>query len=370
MKFERICIIGTGLIGGSLALAFRRNQIGSFFTGVDRAETVAAVTEAGIFDQGLPIEQLNQAVKDADLIVLATPIQHILAILPQVAAHARPGCVVTDVGSTKGEITRLAEKVLPPEIYFIGGHPMAGSEKASFRAADPLLFENCFYILTPAKNTPEPVVQSFAAIIEKIGAKTLSLDAAEHDQIAAGISHLPQLLAVGLVNLIARYNQNNSYYLKMAAGGFRDMTRIASSPYSIWEDICNSNQQNIAEMMTELIGELEKLRDMFEQPELSTDKLGTIFDHAARTRLCIPKDTKGFINPLYDLRVAVEDKPGVIARMSAICFEHNINIRDIEVLKVRLLEGGTIRLSFDTEKDRQQATDLLQADGFECRVLE
>ena len=114
MKFERICIIGTGLIGGSLALAFRRNNIGSFVTGVDRAETAAGAVEAGIFDRGLPIEQLPLAVIDADLIILATPIQHILAVLPQVAAHARQACLVTDVGSTKGEITRLAEKVLPP----------------------------------------------------------------------------------------------------------------------------------------------------------------------------------------------------------------------------------------------------------------
>ncbi|MCK5738318.1 prephenate dehydrogenase/arogenate dehydrogenase family protein, partial [bacterium] len=278
--------------------------------------------------------------------------------------------LITDVGSTKGEITRLAEKIVPPEINFIGGHPMAGSEKASFRAADPLLFENCFYILTPSQNTADAVTQSFAAIVEKIGAKTLILDAAEHDRIAAGISHLPQLLAVGLVNLVARYNQENPYYLKMAAGGFRDMTRIASSPYSIWEDICNTNQPNIAGMLTELIKELEKLRDTFEEPELPTEKLAVIFEHAARTRLSIPKDTKGFINPLYDLRVAVEDKPGMISRMSTICFENNINIRDIEVLKVRLLEGGTIRLSFDSEKDRQHATNLLVADGFECRIVE
>ncbi|MCK5739202.1 prephenate dehydrogenase/arogenate dehydrogenase family protein, partial [bacterium] len=100
MKFERICIIGTGLIGGSLALAFRRNNIGRYFTGVDVPETVAATVAAGFFERGLPIEQLNEAVKDADLIILATPIVRILAVLPQVVAFARPGCLITDVGST------------------------------------------------------------------------------------------------------------------------------------------------------------------------------------------------------------------------------------------------------------------------------
>jgi prephenate dehydrogenase len=256
----------------------------------------------------------------------------------------------------------IAAEVYSSKQYFIGGQPMAGSEKSGFDAADPFLFENCFYILTPQSSAPTEIVDELAGLLAEIGAKILLLDAGVHDRIAAGVSHLPQMLAVALVNYINQCNEQQPHFLQLAAGGFRDMTRIASSPFDMWEDVCRTNDEQILSFLDQFIRYLTDFRNQFEINYLKKQ-----FDDAARIRLSIPRDTKGFINPNYDIAVVVDDKPGVIARMATTLAEKNINIRDIEVLKVRLLEGGTIRLSFETEQDRETAMKLLSEIGFECR---
>lgn len=368
MNFQKICIIGTGLIGSSLALAFRRHQIGEFIWGVDKSEIIDSLEKSNIVDQVAPLTELVHIIPQADLIILAAPIKHILNLIPRISEMAAPGTLVTDVGSTKQQIVRVARMFFHSGVTFLGGHPMAGSERSGHLAADPFMFENCYYVLTPTIDTPLDVVNSFSNIIEKIGAKVLLLDAAVHDRIAASVSHLPQILAVSLVNLLRTYQQKNPYYLKMAAGGFRDMTRIASSPFSIWEDICESNKSNISQLIDKFIAELEMMKQYFKDDHVPVDMLGNYFEAAARTRLSIPHDTKGFLKPLFDLTVVVRDEPGVIAKISSICYDKGINIRDIEVLKVRLWEGGTIRLAFETEPDRLNARRLLESLDFECHI--
>ncbi len=367
MDLKRICIVGTGLIGGSLALAFKRHKIGEQIVGVDRPEICDQLKRAEIVDQAVALDNIQEVIPTSDLIILATPIQQILNLLPEIARFTKSDCLVTDVGSTKKEIVSKAGELFQNGAFFLGGHPMAGSAYKGFMAADPFLFENCYYILTPGCTVPDRILSAFSMIIEKIGAKVLLLDAELHDRIAASISHLPQILAVTLVNLAAKLDQENPYYLKMAAGGFRDMTRIASSPFTIWEDICNSNQNNILELVDGFIAELEAVKKYLQHRPVDKDQLAAYFETAARTRLSIPHDTKGFFIPLFDLRVVVHDEPGVIAKISTACYQEGINIRDIEVLKVRLWEGGTIRLAFESEKDRQSAKRILENLGFECR---
>ncbi|OQX85773.1 hypothetical protein B6D60_07330 [candidate division KSB1 bacterium 4484_87] len=362
MSFSNICIIGCGLIGGSLLSAFRRKNIGERLLCVDFPRTLERIKKMGLADDLFSPDNLSAAVVQADLIFLATRIKTIEELLPEIVKYSRHGVVITDVGSTKKNVVNIAGKFLPPEQYFIGGHPMAGAEKSGIEAADPFLFENCFYILTPEENTPQTKVNQLAGILGEIGAKVLVLDAETHDRIAAGVSHLPQMLAVSLVNFINRCNEKQPHYLQLAAGGFRDMTRIASSPFDMWEDICRTNEREIVSFLDEFIKYLTDFRDRFQVNSLKKQ-----FEDAARIRLSIPRDTKGFINPNYDIAVVVDDKPGVIARMATVLSENDINIRDIEVLKVRLLEGGTIRLSFETENDREQAMKLLSTIGFECR---
>ncbi len=229
---DRPCvgIIGLGVIGGSLAMALKRKVPAAKVLGVDEKDIAAHAKALGAVDVALGKEEVDECVASVDVAVLATPIAEIVRLLPRVAAAARPGTIVTDVGSSKRAIVQRAEEVFAADRYFVGGHPMAGSERQGLPAADPLLFENAVWVLTPARRTPAAVVRSLGGLLERVGAKVLIASPALHDRVAAAVSHLPQLLAVALVNMVARHQEDTPHVLKLAAGGFRDMTRIATSP--------------------------------------------------------------------------------------------------------------------------------------------
>lgn len=360
--FKRIAIVGVGLIGGSLAAAFKRKQVDLELAGVSSPRNIAAALSAGLLDRGYPREELPEALKGADLVVLCTPIDTILQLLPQVAAHAEQNAVVTDVGSTKSRIVKRAAELFGNGPFFVGGHPMAGSEKRGIEAADPFLFENATWVLTPADGVRTKQTAALSDLLREVGAQVLLMDPNLHDEIAAAVSHLPQLLAVALMNFAGRRNQENPFYLRLAAGGFRDMTRIASSPYEIWSDILKTNSKNIVNAIDGFIETLTNVREL-----VGADALQAEFELAARNRLSIPKDTRGFLRPHFDISVVVEDKPGVIAAISGDLAAAGINIKDIEVLKVREGEGGTLRLAFETEEDRANALQVLSRAGFEAR---
>jgi len=227
---------------------------------------------------------------------------------------------------------------------------------------DPLLFENTVYVLTPSNHLPRDLTQNLGYLIENIGSKVLFLTPTMHDKIAAAVSHVPQLLAVTLVNMVARHQADSSHFLKLAAGGFRDMTRIASSPYEIWEDIIYTNQDEMLFFLEEYIDCLQTTRHKLEEKDMAKE-----FQDAARNRLSIPCDTKGFLSPNFDLSVRVEDKPGEIADISGVLAKEEINIKDIEVLKVREGDAGIIRLSFETDQMRKQAKKRLEGIGYYTR---
>ncbi|MBU1036174.1 prephenate dehydrogenase/arogenate dehydrogenase family protein, partial [bacterium] len=163
------------------------------------------------------------------------------------------GCLVTDTGSTKGQVVERANEALSKDIFFIGGHPMAGSEKCGIESANPHLFQDRTYILTPTKKSNLIVIEKIFSLIKMIDANRLILDPLEHDRIVGAVSHLPQIIAVSLINTIGELalRGNNNNYFKAIGEGFKDMTRITSSPYKIWEDICETNQENILKMIQE-----------------------------------------------------------------------------------------------------------------------
>ncbi|NIR51146.1 prephenate dehydrogenase/arogenate dehydrogenase family protein [candidate division KSB1 bacterium] len=297
----------------------------------------------------------------AQLVILAIPIRGILDLLPKIGENVNDGTLITDVGSTKEEIVNSAHKSLPNSVHFLGGHPMTGSEKRGLPHADPLLFENAVYVLTDNQQLPSELTDKFVELIRAIGAQVLFMSAKQHDRIAAVVSHLPQLLAVTLMKYASNINNNqNSTCLKLAAGGFRDMTRIASSPYEVWRDILVTNADNIRASIARFHEELTFMEGL-----LHTSELQDIFDEAAKNRLSIPRDTRGFLNSHYDISVVVEDKPGVIADISTALAEEELNIKDIEILKVREGEAGTMRLAFESEGDREQAIELLENYGYQ-----
>ena len=191
--------------------------------------------------------------KRQDVVILATPVKTILDLLPKINSFLKKGCLVTDTGSTKTQIVNRANKVLSKDVHFIGGHPMAGSEKYGINSADPHLFLEKTYILTPTNKSNLVALEKTFSIIRMIGAKRLISDPLDHDRIVGAVSHLPQIMAVSLINMINTFTQeeDNNNYFKSIGGGFKDMTRIASSPYKIWEDVYKTNQENILKMIQE-----------------------------------------------------------------------------------------------------------------------
>jgi len=366
--YSTISIVGLGLIGGSLALALRRSGFPGRILGVSRPETCAEASRLGAVDESFGYEEIVEAASRSDLVVLASPIGVILEHLKALGASGAklaPGLVVTDVGSTKREINRMARESLPPRALFIGGHPLAGSEQRGLGAADPFLFQNAYYVLTPLPDVPLDAVTRLASLLGATGARVVVLSAEDHDRVAATISHLPQLLAVSLVRFLDDLGDNREHGLHLAAGGFRDMTRIASSPFSVWRDILATNKDVVSRVLDRF---LDRTRRALE--DLEPGALEKEFGSAAATRGEIPRDTKGFLHRLWDVLVVVEDRPGMIAEIAAPLAARGINIKDIEVLKVREGEAGTLRLAFSSQDEARAAIAELGSAGIEARLRE
>ncbi len=358
-----IAIVGVGLIGGSLGLAFKRLGIGREIIGISRAETLQEARALNVIDSGYEYDEMDNGVKRSDLVFLCSPIVRILEQLPAVVQAASPGCIITDVGSTKGAIVACAERVAREDVHFVGGHPMAGSEKSGVGAADPFLFENALYVLAPASGVPDKTVDALAALVQCLGARSMRMDAETHDRVAATVSHLPQMMATTLVGLVGRLNEADGLPLQMAAGGFRDLTRIASSPFAMWRDICQTNAGPIREMIDAYLYALAAMREKVDREALSED-----FDYANRIRGEIPRDSKGFLHPLHEILLVAEDKPGIIADVASRLSTEGINIEDIEVLKVREGEGGTIRMGFGQQEEAERSVDILRDAGYQVRL--
>ena len=245
MSRTRVAILGLGLIGGSLGLALR--QVGSEQVEVTgfarRAITGELALQMGAVD--ILADTPQAAVQDADFVFLCTPVLQMLPMAETVLPAMKPGAVLTDVGSTKGWFVKKIRSLLPPHIHYIGGHPMAGRERSGMEAAQADLFRDKWFIFTPLPDTPPDLMQRLRQLIQLTGAKTAELDERTHDQVTAVISHVPHVVAAGLVQLL-RKQSDPALTARFIGGGFRDTTRIASSDADMWADICMTNGENIA----------------------------------------------------------------------------------------------------------------------------
>lgn len=260
-SFNKITIIGVGLIGGSFGFALKEKKPNFKIVGIDKKEIIEKAIARGAIDEGTV--NLKEGIKEADIVIIATPVKTIINILTQINPFLKRGCLVTDTGSTKGQIVERADKVLSKDIFFIGGHPMAGSEEYGIESANPHLFQDRTYILTPTKKSNLIAIEKIFSLIKMIGANRLILNPLEHDRIVGAVSHLPQIIAVSLINMVSELIQkeNNNNYFKAVGEGFKDMTRIASSPYKVWEDICCTNKEIILEMIQEFRNYLGVIED-------------------------------------------------------------------------------------------------------------
>lgn len=358
-----ITIYSVGLLGGSLGLALKQSGYKGRIVGLSSSSAVAEALALGCIDEGYGYDKLSEIVKQSDLLFLCSPINTIIDTIKTLSGMDLPkGLVVTDVGSTKHDIVEVS-KLLPAGVNFIGGHPMAGSEKSGPSASDPFLFQNAIYVLSAFTENATDLENSFAQFLQKyLGCRTLYLNPSVHDKIAATVSHVPHLLAVALVLLARQTEEIIPGTLTLAAGGFRDMTRIASSSYSMWHDVLTTNKQAIETQLDsyiEILGGIKR--------SLQEGSLNDAFGCSRETRSRISITGKGFINPLSEILVHAKDQPGFIASLSKLLADKNINIKDIEVVKVREGEGGTIRLAFESSEISRKAIAALAENGFSAR---
>ncbi len=265
--FKHVCVVGCGLIGGSFALSLRRAGFTGRITTCGGKRAPKLAVERGVVDA---IEESfdRGAVCDADLIYLAAPIGAIIDFLRTKSKQIRPGSIITDAGSAKVEICRAARESLPAGVTFIGGHPMAGSEHTGVEYARADLFDRATYALMFEQGIDEVRFHWFKSLIESIGARVLIADPEAHDAAVALISHLPQLVASALATMLSGQRDcevaDRELARRLAATGWRDMTRLADSAWSVWRDICLTNQPNISNALGSLIAELQSLKDALE----------------------------------------------------------------------------------------------------------
>lgn len=268
-EFQRIAILGTGLIGGSFGLAVRRAAPEVRVVGWDRPDVLKAAGARGAIEVG--VTDLAEAVAGADLVYVALPVGATLEVLPQLARHVMPHALVTDACSVKAAIVRAAAEHFRGAAHFLGGHPLAGKEVAGIEHADAELFRGTRYALIAAKENADPRVARFAGLLEAIGAEPVWLNAEAHDRAVAFISHLPQLAAVALAGVLRDATDHSGLPLVLAGPGARDTLRLAGSPYALWRDICLANRENIAAAMDQMAQALDHLRARLASRELQEE---------------------------------------------------------------------------------------------------
>lgn len=280
--FKKISIIGLGLIGGSLGMKIKQEKISLEVIGVARRkQTIKTAIKKKAIDRGTL--DIKIGVKDADLIIVCTPVGDIVNLVKKILPFLKPNCIITDVGSTKLKIVEEIEKILPENIYFLGGHPIAGSEKAGIENATSSVFENSLYIITPGKCKNKKVINLLKKFIIKLGAKPKILSPKEHDYYLARISHFPHILAATIVNTL-KISKESKELINLApyGKGFKDTTRIAESPSHLWVDIVLSNREEILKAISSFEKQLCLIKKFIKEKDRK--KLQNTFDNASEIR--------------------------------------------------------------------------------------
>lgn len=279
--FDSVCIVGVGLIGGSFGIAIRERKLAKQVVGaVRRQETINAAFQKGAVDNATT--NLEEAARGADLILLAPPVGQMKSLCEELLPIIKAGAIVTDVGSTKAEVVAQCAPIFGTKAHFIGGHPMAGSERTGVEYAKGSLFEKAIWILTPTHSTPAPELEKLKAFVAALGATPIILDPQTHDQLLAVTSHIPHITAAALVRLFNQTHDNHEVVAQLIAGGWRDSTRVAAGSPEMWRDICLANAEPITENLDVLILELQNLRNLLQ--EKNEDEMRDWFNDAALTR--------------------------------------------------------------------------------------
>lgn len=361
----RVLIAGLGLIGGSLALNLtsHTNHIVLGYDGDEKTRQYAK-------DKNVVHEVYTdyiEAVQKAEVVILACPVSVTCQLIDQLNdIELTKDVLVTDVSSVKQTVLTRAEQLINPHIRFVGGHPMAGSHKRGIEAAKEHLFENAIYVLTKTSRATDEDVSWIKSILQTTKAKFIELDGKEHDEMTSVISHFPHLIASSLVHQAEKWQEKHPKIPSLAAGGFRDITRIASSNPKMWQDIFFQNKTVIERLLTDWIDEMKQLHHM-----LASDKQEGMLDYLEQAKTYrdgLDRKGRGALMSFYDVYVDIFDQPGALKTVITLLADADISIKNIEILEVREGITGVLRLSFSSKEDQLTSHRLLVKHGYETML--
>ncbi len=363
---KNITVIGLGLIGGSLALSLKNLDSNFKITGFDSSlDSMNIARYRRIIDH--VAKDIKSAVQEADLVIIATPVGEIKKVAQQIKGSLKKSAIITDVGSAKKKIVESMNRILPENVVFIGGHPMAGSENEGILSATPDLFRNAFYVLTPTDRTITKPLMALHSLFTRMGSKVISISPEEHDRIVALISHMPHVLSSNLVDYIDDQQQILKNLFKLCAGGFRDMTRIAASNPGMWLDITMENKEEIISVIEGYIGYLQKFKQSLKQDDAQF--VESHYIKAKKARMNLPKYVDKDISNLFEIRIAIPDKPGVLSDITLALSSNAINIEDISIFhSTEYSGGGILKILVQGENAGNIAKEAITHKGYEVSV--
>lgn len=359
MGHKVIYVAGLGLIGGSIALGVKRDHPDYTILGYNRSEKSRQIAlERGIVDE--VTDDFAHFAPRADVIILAVPIKQTIAFIEELAnLPLKENVLITDAGSTKLEIVKAAEASFANQaVRFVGSHPMAGSHKSGASAADVNLFENAYYILTPTALTTDDTIEELRADLSGLHARFITIDAAEHDRVTSQISHFPHVIAASLMEQAGDYAKEHEMTNHFAAGGFRDMTRIAESEAGMWTSILLTNKEAVLERIEDFKERLDTIADKIKAQD--DDGIWQYFNHAKTIRQEMEIHKRGGVDSFYDIFVNVPDEEDVILTILEL-------LRGTSLVNLRINEEnrddihGILQISFKNAKDQARAQKVIEA---------
>lgn len=358
MMGKTIYIVGLGLIGSSLALGIRRHHPNYRILGYNRGEESRQIAlEKGIVDT--VTADFAEFLPEADVIILAVPIGQTIAFLKELSKETlKENVIITDAGSTKADIVAVAETYLTGKsIQFVGSHPMAGSHKSGAIAADVTLFENAYYIFTPSTLTKETTIAELKDLLTGTKARYIEMDAKEHDLVTSQVSHFPHVLASSLMEQAGAYAESHQLTNRFAAGGFRDMTRIAESEPGMWTSILLSNSRAVLDRIDDFKARLDKVAHLISQKDETG--IWNFFQHGKVIRQEMEIHKKGGVDSFYDLFINVPDEEDVILRILEL-------LRGTSLVNIRINEEnredihGILQITFKNKGDLDRAVRVIR----------
>ncbi len=360
MKIPCCGFIGLGLIGGSIARALRIAYPTMRMIAFDKDKATLKLAEADhVIDESFPF--IGSQFSTCDIIFLCAPVSHNAENLEEIARYLSPDALLTDVGSVKTDIHMHIRRA-GLEKQFIGGHPMAGSERTGYLNSKAMLLENAYYILTPTLEMSQEKIDLYQELVTQMGAIPLILDYETHDYITAAVSHVPHVLSALLVHLIHDHDSNDNLMRMIAAGGFKDITRISSSSAVMWQQICMTNKNNIIRLLDDYMESIAAIRDSIATEDAA--KLYDFFEGARIYRDSFSNRPSGPIKKNFAIKIDIPDQPGSLAAIVSLLSEHTINIKNIGIAHNREYEEGLLSLEFYEESSHDAAFTLLTDHGY------